>query len=61
MRTEAKVIRSESFPQAKEAFSSDDAHENVGGAAILGLPVDDFHVLNSRLGNVHRHRRDGGD
>ena len=61
MRSEAEVVRSETLPKTEEPLASDDADENVGGAAVLGLSIDDSHVLNSRLGDVYGHRGDCGD
>ena len=55
MRSEAEIVRSESLPKTEEPLGPDDADEDVGGAAVLWLPVDDPHVLNSRLGDVHWH------
>ena len=59
--SEPEVVRRKTFPQTKEAFRPDDASEDVSRPAILGLPIDNSHVLNSRLGDVHRHRSDRCD
>lgn len=61
MRSEPKVVRREPFPETKEALVPDDSEEDVGGASILRLSIDDSHVLNSRLGDVYRHRSDCRD
>jgi len=61
VRSQSEVVGGEPLPETEEPFRSDDAEEDVDGATIFRLPVDDSHVLNSRFGNVHRHRCDGGD
>ena len=61
VRPQSEVVGGEALPEAEEAFRPDDAEEDVEGAAIFRLSLDDSHVLDSRFSNVHRHRCDGSD
>ena len=61
VRPEAEVVGGEALPQAEEALVPGHLDDDVDGALVLGLAVHDLHALDPRLGDVHRHRGDGGD
>ena len=44
-----EVVRSESLPERKESLVSGDLGDDVEGAAILRLSVDNLHVLNPEI------------
>ena len=45
MRAHSSVVGSKSFPQGQETFATDYTGNNVHGAFVLGLPVNNFHIL----------------
>lgn len=60
MRTQSGEVRREALPQGEYALVLHHLDEHIDRSLVLRLAVDHFHVLDTRLRDIDRHRGHGG-